>query len=47
MIIQCAWCLKLLGEKEPLKDKDVTHSICDKCEEEMLIKAGVKKKEAA
>ena len=27
----CAWCLKFMGEKEPLKDKRKTHGICDSC----------------
>jgi len=27
----CAWCGKFLGEKKPLEDKSVTHSICNKC----------------
>ena len=31
MTIQCAWCKDFLGEKAPLKDKSVTHSICEKC----------------
>lgn len=31
MIIECAWCKKKLGEKAPLKDPAVTHSICNAC----------------
>jgi len=31
MIIQCAWCKKHLGEKAPLSDQSVTHSICESC----------------
>jgi hypothetical protein len=31
MIIVCAWCKEVLGEKEPLDDKGETHTICDKC----------------
>ena len=29
----CAWCGLDIGEKEPLEDKSITHSICEKCEE--------------
>jgi hypothetical protein len=35
MIRQCAWCLKLLGEVEPLADTSVTHGMCDKCSDKM------------
>ena len=38
MIIECAWCKKHLGEKAPLKDRAVTHSICEAC-----LKKAVKK----
>jgi len=31
MISQCAWCLKLMGEKAPLTDKSITHGICQEC----------------
>ena len=31
MIVQCAWCKKIMGEKEPLTDKSVTHTICKDC----------------
>jgi len=34
MIIQCAWCKKVLGTKPPYKGKDAnetTHTICDDC----------------
>ena len=31
MIRVCAWCKKILGEKEPLDDPTVTHGICDEC----------------
>jgi DNA-directed RNA polymerase subunit RPC12/RpoP len=31
MKIECAWCGKDLGEKEPLKDQATTHVICEKC----------------
>ena len=35
MIRQCAWCLSLMGEVEPLKDISVTHGMCECCEEKM------------
>lgn len=31
MISVCAWCQKMLGEKEPLKDLSVSHGICPEC----------------
>jgi len=31
VIIKCAWCGKVMGEKPPYEDKSITHSICDKC----------------
>lgn len=31
MIVKCAWCGKIIGEKEPLEDKSVTHGICPEC----------------
>ena len=31
MLIQCGWCDKNMGEKEPLENKSITHGICDKC----------------
>jgi len=33
MIRVCAWCQKYLGEKEPLEDKSITHTICGACKE--------------
>lgn len=36
MIRQCAWCLLMMGESEPLSDKSVTHGICKKCEKKMM-----------
>ena len=32
MIIVCAWCNKVMGEKHD-QSKEVTHSICPACEE--------------
>lgn len=31
MIVQCAWCNKQLGVKEPVSDKSVSHTICPEC----------------
>ena len=36
MIRQCSWCNRVLGEKEPFEDKSVTHTICEKCQEDMV-----------
>jgi hypothetical protein len=36
MIIQCAWCLKMVGEKAPFEDKAVTHGICEQCQKKMM-----------
>lgn len=33
MTIICAWCKKALGEKEPLEDKSISHTICPGCKE--------------
>ena len=38
MIVKCAWCGKVEGEKEPLDDRRVTHTICPTC----FAKSGVK-----
>lgn len=36
MIRQCAWCLKMLGEKPPYQDKSVTHTMCKECQKKMM-----------
>jgi hypothetical protein len=36
MIVQCGWCKELLGEKAPLNDTAVTHSICECCQKKLL-----------
>ena len=36
MIRQCSWCNRILGEKEPLEDKRITHTICEKCQEDLV-----------
>lgn len=36
MRIECAWCKKSLGCKEPLDYDVVTHGICEECEKKVL-----------
>lgn len=36
MKIVCAWCQKDMGEKEPLEDTAITHSICDACQQKQI-----------
>jgi len=36
MKIICAWCKKEMGEKEPLSDTSITHTICKPCSKEFL-----------
>jgi predicted RNA-binding Zn-ribbon protein involved in translation (DUF1610 family) len=36
MKITCAWCKKSLGQKEPLTDARVSHTICPACFERMI-----------
>ncbi len=33
MKIICAWCQADMGEKEPLEDTQISHSICPSCME--------------
>lgn len=33
MIVICAWCNRFQGYKEPMEDKQTTHTICAKCAE--------------
>ncbi|MFN7955877.1 MAG: hypothetical protein U0610_29460 [bacterium] len=35
MIVECAWCGALLGQKEPLLDTRPTSGICDECVEQL------------
>lgn len=35
MRIECAWCKKSLGCKEPLDYDVVTHGICEECEKKV------------
>lgn len=35
MILICAWCKKVLGEKEPIEDKTATHGICKNCADKL------------
>ena len=39
MIRICSKCGKNLGEKEPLEDKRITHTLCQKCYDETLREA--------
>lgn len=36
MIRQCAKCLIIVGEKEPLADTRISHTLCDRCFEEQM-----------
>lgn len=38
MFIQCCYCQKDMGEKEPLEDHSTSHGICDDCFKEELEK---------
>lgn len=31
MQVICAWCGKFIKEKEPIKDRIISHGICNKC----------------
>ena len=33
MTVQCAWCGCKLGFKPPLNNPNVTHGMCEECEE--------------
>ena len=44
MIRQCSWCNRGLGEKEPLEDKRITHTICEKCQEDLVGSVSSRKK---
>ncbi len=35
MKVICAWCKKDMGEKEPLNDPKITHSVCDNCQKDI------------
>jgi len=41
MIRVCTWCREVIGEKEPLEDKSLTHGICESCLERERSKSGV------
>ena len=38
MIVICAWCKTPLGEKEPLDNKNTTHTVCEQCRETLFEK---------
>lgn len=31
MTVRCAWCLRVMEEKDPLDDLTVSHTICPSC----------------
>jgi hypothetical protein len=35
MIIICSWCKEILGEKESLDDRRITHGMCSLCTEKI------------
>jgi len=35
MIVVCAWCSRLIGEKPPLAQRVITHGICEECRQKM------------
>lgn len=45
MVIQCSWCKEVLGEKEPYEVLELTHTICELCMEEMMVKEKEKRRE--
>lgn len=38
--VVCAWCKKEMGEKEGLKEGEVSHGICENCREKHFPKSG-------
>ena len=41
MILICAWCKEVLGEKEPLADTSPTHGICKPCADKLKAEYGM------
>jgi len=41
VIIKCATCGQVLGEKEPLEDKSETHTFCERDFRQYLIDNGL------
>ncbi|MFW5870215.1 MAG: hypothetical protein ACOCVL_00980, partial [Candidatus Sumerlaeota bacterium] len=39
MIIECAYCKMDMGEKEPLEDTRLSHTICEECREYFMKQA--------
>ena len=35
MIVLCSWCNKDMGMKESLDNKEISHGICEKCQERL------------
>jgi hypothetical protein len=38
MKVICSWCGHLIGEKEPLKNEEISHTICEGCRKEYFHK---------
>ncbi len=43
MKIECAWCKLDMGQKEPLSDPAVTHTICEACQRQVLAESPIAK----
>ena len=43
ILVQCAWCQKDMGEKEPLDDLSITHGICPECSAKAMAENEVQK----
>ena len=37
MTVQCAWCRTVTGERPPLEDRSVTHSMCKDCAYKQMV----------
>ncbi|KKM97309.1 hypothetical protein LCGC14_1169310 [marine sediment metagenome] len=35
MRVICSWCGKDMGEKEPLDNEEISHGICEECQERL------------
>lgn len=44
MVRICAWCKRVLGEKEPLDDPRITHTICENCNKDLVGSTASQKK---
>lgn len=41
--VVCAWCKKELGEKEGLKEGEISHGICPDCRDKLLPRSDKKR----